>query len=288
MDINYLLQAAVLALTSAALLLIATLGLGVVFGLMGVVNLAHGEFIMFGAYTALTATQHGVPFWVACLLATVATAAFGAIVERLVVRRLYGRMLDTMLVTWGLGLAMYQCAVLIFGTVTPGIGMPLGSIRIGEGSVATYLLVLVGVAVAMGLTLFVVLTRTGYGILARAVVQDRTMAAALGIDARRLSCLTFAMGSAFAGLAGAVLLPVIPAAPNMGFALAMKGFLSVVAAGPAILTGTAVSVTALGSSSALVASYGSRVLGDLLFFGATMLLLYKFPRGISQTWRVKL
>lgn len=288
MDINYLLQAAVLALTSAAILLIATLGLGVVFGLMGVVNLAHGEFIMFGAYTALTATQHGVPFWAACLLATVATAAFGAIVERLVVRRLYGRMLDTMLVTWGLGLAMYQCAVLIFGTVTPGIGMPLGSIRIGEGSVATYLLVLVGVAVAMGLTLFVVLTRTGYGILARAVVQDRTMAAALGIDARRLSCLTFAMGSAFAGLAGAVLLPVIPAAPNMGFALAMKGFLSVVAAGPAILTGTAVSVTALGSSSALVASYGSRVLGDLLFFGATMLLLYKFPRGISQTWRVKL
>jgi len=113
------------------------------------------------------------------------------------------------------------------------------------------------------------------------------MAAALGIDARRLSGTTFAIGSACAGLAGAVLLPVIPAAPNMGFALAIKGFLAVVAAGPAILTGTAVSATSLGGASAFIASYGSRVLGDVLFFIATMLVLYRFPHGITQHWRLK-
>jgi branched-chain amino acid transport system permease protein len=288
MDFSYLLQACVLALTSAAILLIATLGLGVVFGLMGVVNLAHGEFIMFGAYTALTATRAGLPFWLACVAATLATSLFGAAIERLVISRLYGRMLDTMLLTWGLGLVMYQCAVLIFGTVTPGIGMPLGSVQVGGGAVATYLLVLVAVAAAICLALFLILTRTGYGVLARAVVQDRTTASALGIDARKLSCATFALGSAFAGLAGAVLLPVIQAAPNMGFALAIKGFLSVVAAGPAVVTGTALSVLGLGASSAMVASYGSRVAGDLLFFGATMLLLRRFPQGISQRWRVKL
>jgi len=288
MDWNYLLQAVVLALTSAAILLIATLGLGVVFGLMGVVNLAHGEFIMFGAYTALTATQHGVPFWLACVLAAAFTGVFGAIVERLLIARLYGRLLDTMLVTWGIGLVMYQCAVLLFGTVTPGIGMPLGSVRIGGGVVSTYLLVLVAIAAGLSVALYLLLTRTGYGVLARAVVQDRTTAAALGIDARRLSCITFAIGSAFAGLAGAVLLPVIPAAPNMGFALAIKGFLAVVAAGPAIVSGTVLSVLSLGSGSAMVASYGSRVLGDLLFFGATLLLLCRFPLGVTQGWRLKL
>ena len=107
------------AVASASVLLIATLGLAVVFGLMGVINLAHGEFIMLGAYAALLSTRAGLPFWAAIVVAVILTAAFGAVVEVLLIRRLYSRILDTMLATWGLSLVLYQAAVVVFGAVTP-------------------------------------------------------------------------------------------------------------------------------------------------------------------------
>ncbi|MDO9404423.1 MAG: branched-chain amino acid ABC transporter permease [Polaromonas sp.] len=288
MDFGYLLQALVLSLSSASILLIATLGLAVVFGLMGVVNLAHGEFIMFGAYAALFATQAGVPFAVSVVLATCATAVFGALVERLIVRRLYGRLLDTMLATWGLSLMLYQCAVLLFGSVTPGIGMPMSNVAVGGYTVAGYLLFLIGVAVLLFVALYWLLTRTGYGIMARAAIQDRATASALGIDARRLGTITFALGTGLAGFAGAILLPAIPATPNMGFGFAIKAFLAVVVAGPVTLSGTLVSGGVLEGISGLTASYGSRVIGDLLFFAATIVTLRMFPQGISARWRLKL
>src|SRR5688572_8498484 len=102
MDVDYLLTVLLSSLSSASILVIATIGLAVVFGLMGVINLAHGEFIMFGAYAALLATRAGIPFPVAVLFATLVTGLFGAVVERLIIHRLYGRLLDTMLATWGL------------------------------------------------------------------------------------------------------------------------------------------------------------------------------------------
>ena len=107
------------AVASASVLLIATLGLAVVFGLMGVINLAHGEFIMLGAYAALLSTRAGLPFWAAIVVAVILTAAFGAVVEVLLIRRLYSRIFDTMLATWGVSLVLYQAAVVVFGAVTP-------------------------------------------------------------------------------------------------------------------------------------------------------------------------
>lgn len=237
MGIDYIITVILSSLSSASILIIATLGLAVVFGLMGVINLAHGEFLMIGAYTALIVTKAGVPFPIAVIIASIVTAIFGAIVERLIIRHLYGRMFDTMLATWGLSLVLYQAAVLIFGSVTSGIGMPSENIQIGEYTTSVYMLFLIAVAIVLSLGTYYLLTKTNYGIMARASIQDSEMSKAVGIQSERINTLTFALGAGLAGFAGAILLPTIPATPTMGFAFVMKAFLIVVAAGPVTLTG---------------------------------------------------
>ena len=165
--------------------------------------------------------------------------AIGALVEVLIISRLYGRMFDTMLATWGLSIAFYQLAVLIFGTVTPGIGMPQYSIKIGDYSLAGYPLLMIGVAILMVAFVYFLMTRTIYGRKARASIQEPEMARAIGIESSRVNTLTFSIGCGLAGFAGAVLLPIVPATPSMGFAFVIKAFLTVVVAGPVTLTGSA-------------------------------------------------
>lgn len=288
MEADFLATVLLASLSSASVLLIATVGLAVMFGLMGVINLAHGEFIMIGAYTALVVTKSGVPFPIAVIVAALVTAAFGALVERLIIRRLYGRLLDTLLATWGLSLVLYQSAVLIFGSVTPGIGLPQSSIQIGDYSISSYLVFLIFVAAALISGLYWLLTKTGYGITARAAIQDSETASAIGIESGRINTITFALGSGLAGFAGAILLPAIPATPNMGFAFVIKAFLAVVAAGPVTLSGTVVVGGALGSISSITASFWTSVVGDIVFFVLTIAILRIFPLGISGRWRLKL
>lgn len=276
------------ALSAAAALTIATVGLAVVFGLMGVVNLAHGEFIMVGAYTTLTVTRWGVPFLLAVFAGALVTALFGAVVELLIVRPLYGRLLDTMLATWGLSLILLQLAVLNLGTVEPGIGLPQWSLTIGSFRIATYLVLLIAVAALIVGLVYLLFTRTSYGVMARAAIQDRQIASAIGIETSRLNTTTFALGSGLAGLAGGLLLPAVPATPSMGFAFVVKAFLVVVAAGPATLSGTAATGGALASAANVSASVWSTSLGDLIFFAATIAILRIFPFGVSEKWRVRL
>ncbi len=288
MEIDYLATVLLSSLSSASILLIATIGLAVVFGLMGVINLAHGEFLMIGAYTALTTTQWGVPYALSIPIAVVVTMTIGATVEILIISRLYGRLFDTMLATWGLSIAFYQLAVLIFGTVTPGIGMPRYSLRIGDYSLAGYPLLMIAVAALMALFVYALMTRTAYGRKARAAIQVPEMAQAIGIDSSRVNTLTFAIGCGLAGFAGAVLLPIVPATPSMGFAFVIKAFLTVVVAGPVTLTGSVLAAIGLGGGASITASFLTSVAGDAFFFLITALLLWLFPMGISATWRRKM
>lgn len=288
MEFDYITIVLLSSLSSVSVLLIATLGLAIVFGLMGVINLAHGEFIMFGAYAALMITGAGVPFPLAIVMATLITALFGALVEWLIIRRLYGRLLDTLLATWGLSLVMYQSAVLLFGSVTPGIGLPQSSVAIGKYTISSYLLFLIAVAITLIIAVYLLMTKTGYGVMARAAIQDRETAAAMGIETKRINMLTFALGAGLAGFAGAILLPAVPATPSMGFAFVIKAFLIVVAAGPVTLLGTVVSGGLLGSVASVTASFWSTVAGDVVFFILTIAILRIFPLGISARWRVKL
>ncbi|MFG6562469.1 branched-chain amino acid ABC transporter permease [Sulfitobacter sp. 1A15299] len=288
MELDFLATVLLSSLSSASILLIATIGLAVVFGLMGVINLAHGEFLMIGAYTALTVTQAGVPYILSIPIAVAVTMAIGAIVEVLIINRLYGRLFDTMLATWGLSIVFYQLAVLIFGTVTPGIGMPQFNISIGDYSLAGYPLLMIGVAVAMLIFVYLLMTRSVYGMKARASIQVPQMAQAIGIESSRTNMLTFSVGCGMAGFAGAVLLPIVPATPSMGFAFVIKAFLTVVVAGPVTLTGSAITALGLGGGASVTASFMTSVVGDVFFFVITALLLWLYPMGISAKWRRKL
>jgi len=288
MELDFLATVLLSSLSSASILLIATLGLAVVYGLMGVINLAHGEFIMVGAYSALTATQIGLPFLLAIPFAVAMTMLIGAIVELLIIRKLYGRLFDTMLATWGLGMVFNQVAVLLFGTVSPGIGMPQWSFKIGEFSLAVYPISMIFVAAAMLAFVYYLMTHTVYGMKARASIQQPQMAQAIGIDSSRVNTMTFAIGSGLAGFAGAILLPIIPATPSMGLFFAVKGFLTVVVAGPVALTGSALTAVGLGGGASVTASFMTSVIGDVFFFLVTAILLWLYPMGISAKWRRKL
>jgi len=288
MELDFLATVLLSSLSSASILLIATIGLAVVFGLMGVINLAHGEFLMIGAYTALTVTQAGVPYILSIPVAVAVTMAIGAIVEILIISRLYGRLFDTMLATWGLSIVFYQLAVLIFGTVTPGIGMPQYNITIGDYNLAGYPLLMIVVAAAMLFFVFALMTKSVYGMKARASIQMPQMAQAIGIESSRVNTLTFAVGCGLAGFAGAVLLPIVPATPSMGFAFVIKAFLTVVVAGPVTLTGSAITALGLGGGASVTASFMTSVVGDVFFFLITALLLWLYPMGISAKWRRKL
>ncbi|MGH1541902.1 MAG: branched-chain amino acid ABC transporter permease [Arenicella sp.] len=288
MSLDYIAIVALSAFSSASVLIIATLGLAVVFGLMGVINLAHGEFIMFGAYVTLFAVKAGIPFPVAVCVATLSTALFGAIVECLIIRRLYGRLFDTMLATWGLSMVMYQGAVLMFGSVTEGIGMPVSNVSIGQYSISSYMLFLIVVAVVITLMTYALLTKTNYGVMARASIQDGQMAKAVGIESKHVNTMTFSLGAALAGFAGAILVPAIPATPTMGFAFVIKAFLIVVAAGPVTLTGSVIAGGGLGVITNAISSFWSTAFGDIVFFFITICVLRYFPRGISEKWRMKL
>lgn len=288
MELDFLATVLLSSLSSASILLIATLGLAVVYGLMGVINLAHGEFIMVGAYSALTATQIGLPYPVAIPFAIAMTMLIGAIVELLIIRKLYGRLFDTMLATWGLGMVFNQGAVLLFGTVSPGIGMPQWNFKIGDFSLAVYPIAMILVAAIMLAFVYILMTHTVYGMKARASIQQPQMAQAIGIDSSRVNTMTFAIGCGLAGFAGAILLPIIPATPSMGLFFAVKGFLTVVVAGPVALTGSAMTALGLGGGASITASFMTSVIGDVFFFLITALLLWLYPMGISTKWRRKL
>jgi branched-chain amino acid transport system permease protein len=288
MELDYLATVLLSSLSSAAILLIAAMGLAVVFGLMGVINLAHSEFLMIGAYTALTITRAGIPYLLSIPLAVMMTMAIGAIVEIVIIRRLYGRLFDTMLATWGLSMVFLQLAVLIFGTATPSVNLPRFNLSIGHYSLAGYPILLIGVAVVMLLLLHLLMTRTVYGMQARASIQVPEMARAIGIQSSKINTFTFSLGCGLAGFAGAVLLPIIPATPSMGMAFSVKSFLAVVVAGPVALTGTALTAIGLGGGASITASFLTSVAGDIFFFIITALLLWLYPMGISAKWRRKL
>src|SRR5207245_3192147 len=203
-------------LASMATLLLISVGLAVIFGLMRVINLAHGEFLMLGAYAVLVASRNGVSLWIAIPLAALAVGIFGLVVERLLIRPLYGRILDTLLATWGLSLVLVQAVSIAFGPATNGIGTPLGSVRVGGYSFSQYSLVLITMALITLTAVYLLFTRTRYGVMARAAIQNPAMARALGIDTARVNMLTFEMGSGLGGLRGAALRRVAGCVPSFG------------------------------------------------------------------------
>lgn len=274
-------------LTSVSILVLVSLGLALIFGLMKIVNMAHGEFLMIGAFTVVTLVRFlGCPLWLAIAAAGVASAAVGAVVEITLVRPLYKlRLVDTLLVTFGLSLVLFQLAVDIFGTTSPGIATPLGAIRFGNYSVSVYsvLFLPLGALLMVG-AIYLIFTRTRYGLLARATAQDPEMASALGVFAPRVNLITFSLGCGLAGLAGGLIAPVIAVSPAMGQTYVAQAFMTVVTGGPAFLIGTVASSALLGSIANVVAQLLTTLWGVTALLVAAMVIIRFMPRGLSASW----
>jgi branched-subunit amino acid ABC-type transport system permease component len=281
MQPDQLLNLSVSVLTGIAMLVVISIGLAVVFGMMGVINLAHGEFLMLGAFFTLTGTRAGLNVFVAMVVAALAVGVVGIVVERALIQFLYGRLAATMLATWGLSLILVQVVVLLYGPATQGIPTPLGAVRVGDYSISQYNLVLITAAVILLGLVLVVFTRTRYGTMARAATQLPEMASAIGINAKRINMLTFGFGAALAGAGGALLAPLAGVVPSMGQAYVGRAFMTVVVGGPGVLTGTASAAGLLGAVDSLVSNLVTPFLGTAALLVVAIVLIRILPSGIS-------
>jgi urea ABC transporter permease protein UrtB len=272
-------------LASVATLIIISLGLAVIFGMMRVINLAHGEFWMLGAYTALTMDRLVHNVWLAILIAPLGVGLFGLAVERLLIRFLYRRILDTMLATWGLSLMLTQVVSLVYGPATFGIGEPLEHLRIGAYSVSEYSLFLIAAACILLALVYVLFAATDYGLSARAAIQNPEMASVLGINTGRVNMITFSLGSALAGAAGALLAPVVGVVPSMGQAYVPQAFMTVIVGGPSVLLGTSAASGILGTINSVTSFALTPVLGQAALLIVAILLVRWRPHGLSAGWR---
>ncbi|MBV9111743.1 MAG: branched-chain amino acid ABC transporter permease [Hyphomicrobiales bacterium] len=280
MDLTALLAIQVLyAIASLALI---SVGLAIIFGMMRVINLAHGEFLMLGGYAAIVATNHGISIWIAMLVvAPIVVGIIGVVVERTIIRFLYGRMIDTMLATWGLSLFLVGMTTVIFGNTTVGISAPLGSFQIGAYRSSAYTLFVIAAAVVILAGVFAVLRWTRLGLIARGTMQNADMAAALGVNPPRVYAVTFGIGAALSGLAGGVLAPVSGVFPTIGVAYVAKSFITVIGGGAAILSGTASASALFGSINQVATYVTTPVFGEVALLAAAIILIRLLPQGIT-------
>lgn len=273
---------------SIGIFVLISLGLAIIFGMMGVINLAQGEFIMLGAYFCLFATQVGMPFWMAVIAASLGVGVFGIIVERLLIQFLYGRIMDTLLATWGLSLFMVGLVTTVFGAQETGVQVNFGLIQVGEYSISQYNLLLIFLA-------FLVLALTGclwrftkFGLIVRGTMQNPNMSAALGVNTKKYFMLTFGLGSALTGFAGAVIAPIVGNQPTMGVFYVAKAFITVIAGGELPLLGTMLASTIFGATDGIISFVSTQVVGEIIVLLVAIVLLRILPRGITgHLWKGK-
>jgi branched-chain amino acid transport system permease protein len=280
---DYVLVLFIQALSSIAMLILISIGLAIMFGMMKVINFAHGEFLMIGAYTSVMSVNAGLNFWLATfVVAPLSVAAVGLIVERLIIRHLYGRLIETMLATWGLSLFLMGAVTVVFGNTVTGISAPLGAVHIGAYSTSIYELVLIGLAAALiaGSALF--LKVTDIGLVARAAMQNADITAVLGFDPNRIYCVTFVAGAAITGLAGALIAPLTGVSPGMGLAFVAKAFITVICAGPAVIVGSGLVASAFGTVNTIVTFVATPVFGEVALLLSAIVLLRVMPTGLTS------
>lgn len=296
-----------------SILLISALGLAITFGLMGVINMAHGEMIAVGAYTTyvvenvfrdgLTLSPLGVPiplpglhlsgwpfqtyFIFAIPLSFLAAALAGLALERLVIRFLYRRVLESLLATWGVSLIMQQLFRLVFGANNVQVNSPswlLGNFTVSDVILGYNRIFVIAFAILIVFGTWMLLTKTPHGLFIRAVIQDPDMAVCMGVPAERVNMLTFAFGSGLAGLAGAFLSQIGNVGPSLGQSYIIDSFMTVVVGGVGSIAGTVVSALGIGCSDQVLQQVlGSPVLGKITVLAVIILFLQWKPGGFFPT-----
>jgi len=266
---------------AAAFLVLCASGLAIIFGMMGVINLAHGEFIMAGAYTTVTVAKLGLPLPFAIACGALLAGLIGVLLERLVIRHLYGRPLDTIVATWGISLIASQGTLILLGPSLSDISTPLGSVQIGDLSYSIYRFVLMASAVAILGTLYLLFNVTRFGVLARATIQVPHMAEALGVDTRLIYSLTFGIGAALAGATGGLYAPTMTLVPTMGSQFITEAFVTVVTGGGDVFLGTAPAGVILGFIRTAMTTWEGQLAGQIGLLVAVIVVIRILPRGIS-------
>src|SRR5262245_58058844 len=266
-----------------AFLALISAGLAIVFGMMRVINLAHGEFVMLGGYTTLACDRAGIDIWFAMLvIAPLVVGLVGLVIERLVIRFLYGRMIDTMLATWGLSLLLIGVVTWIFGASAVNVPTPLPGYQLGEYQMGGYNLFIIAVTVVLYVAMWLVLRYTRWGLIARGAMQSAEVASSLGYNPRTVYMVTFAIGAALSGLAGGVLAPLTGLLPASGGGYIAQAFIAVITGGSgAVIAGTLSSTALFGVVSQIVSFAYSPVIGEIAMLALAIVLLRLMPQGIS-------
>ncbi|WP_332900360.1 ABC transporter permease subunit [Haladaptatus sp. CMSO5] len=263
-------------------LVLVSLGLAIIFGMMGIINLAHGEFIMVGAYATALSYHQGVPLIIAVLVGGVATGVLGVVVERLVIRHLYDRTVDSMVATWGLSLVLTQLALIAFGPSSSGIETPFGSVTMGTYSASIYEWVLAGLSIALIGAVYAVFNYTEYGLHARATIQNEEMARSLGIDTSRIYMITFFLGSVLTGLAGGLFAPTISLVPTLGGSYIIEAFVTVIVGGANVLIGVPASALSLSIINGGASQWGGALAGRVALLVTAIIIIRLMPEGLSE------
>jgi urea transport system permease protein len=291
-----MLEVLFIGLSLGSILLLVALGLAITYGAMGVINMAHGEMVMIGAYvTVLSGIWLGTNIFVAIPLAFVVTALLGLLIERIVVRRLYGRLLDTLLATWGIAILIQQAVRLEFGLsflgihiegLGPGlqkVNVPAilqGTFSFDGADINRYRTFIILVTAVLALLTWFLIYRTTLGMQVRSIIRNPKMAAACGIDVTQVNALTFAFGSGLAGVAGVMMSGFKTVFPDMGTPMVVDGFLVVVMGGVGSLLGSVFSAGILGEIDGLVAAATNDILARAVVFAVVIAIIVLRPKGL--------
>jgi urea transport system permease protein len=279
-------------LSLGSVLLLAAIGLAITFGVMGVINMAHGEMVMLGAYTTFVVQEiirtrypglFDVSLVIAVPLAFVVAGGIGILIERTVIRFLYGRPLETLLATWGISLILQQAVRTIFGPTNREVGAPSwmsGAFEVGQITITYNRLWIICFTLVTFVALLAMLRFTRLGLEMRAVTQNRAMAASMGIRTARIDALTFGLGSGIAGIAGVALSQIDNVSPNLGQGYIIDSFMVVVFGGVGNLWGTLVGAFTLGIANKFLEPYAGAVLGKITILVLLILFIQKRPRGL--------
>ena len=286
------LQNAWYGLSLGSVLLLAAIGLAITFGVMGVINMAHGEMVMLGAYTTFVVQEairtHNPALFdyalmIAVPLAFLVAGLVGVLIERGIIRFLYGRPLETLLATWGLSLILQQAVRTAFGPTNREVGAPSwmsGAFELGQLTITYNRLWIVCFGLSVFAALLAMLRFTRLGLEMRAVTQNRAMAASMGIRTGRIDALTFGLGSGIAGIAGVALSQIDNVSPNLGQGYIIDSFMVVVFGGVGNLWGTLVGALTLGVANKFLEPFAGAVLGKIAILVLIILFIQKRPRGL--------
>jgi urea transport system permease protein len=271
-------------LSITSILLMIALGLAIIYGTTGVINMAHGEFVMIGAYTSwFLQTKLGMGLIASIIPIFLITAAMGFLIERLIIRHLYNRLLDTILATWGIGVILQQLIRLSVGSELKYLEIPsymAESMSLFGQQVSIYRVFIFLFAITIFILAWLIIFKTKFGMKLRAVTQNKDMASCFGVNSGAVYSATFAFGTGIAALAGAFVAPLKSISPDMGTNYIIDAFMVVVLGGVESLIGTAASSFIIGETSSFIASFSNDTLAKALVLVITILILRVKPEGL--------